>query len=114
MTGERATPLSARCFPAWRGQAREAGDTRKGDACLHTLEGHTNIVNSVCSFDGGARLASGSDDGTVKLWDAQNGACLQTLEGGSGYTKWVKSVCSFDGGTQIASGSRSGIIKLWG
>eukprot|EP01052_Picozoa_sp_SAG31_P072060 SAG31_NODE_31017_length_373_cov_0.967153_1_plen_103_part_01 len=45
----------------------------------HTLEGHSSVVSSV-AFDpsGGGTLASGSSDGTVKLWDVASGECLRT------------------------------------
>ncbi|EUC41350.1 hypothetical protein COCMIDRAFT_8917 [Bipolaris oryzae ATCC 44560] len=49
-------------------------------ACLQTLEGHSDRVNSVAFSSDGARLASGSDDKTVKIWDAHSGQCLQTIE----------------------------------
>ncbi|KAJ9419857.1 hypothetical protein QL093DRAFT_2016186, partial [Fusarium oxysporum] len=35
---------------------------------------------SVAFLADGQQLASGSDDKTVKVWDAASGACLQTLE----------------------------------
>ena len=42
------------------------------------------MVCGVCRFlQMGRRLASGSDDKTVKLWDVTSGECLQTLEGHS-------------------------------
>jgi WD40 repeat protein len=50
-------------------------------ACLQTLEGHGGWVNSVAFSHDSTRLASGSGDGTVKIWDAGSGGCLQTLEG---------------------------------
>ncbi|KAH7119305.1 hypothetical protein EDB81DRAFT_667219 [Dactylonectria macrodidyma] len=52
------------------------------NACLQTLEGHGNVVNSVMFSADGQRLTSGSDDYTIKIWDAATGACLQTLEVG--------------------------------
>ena len=48
-------------------------------ACLQTLEGHRDSVNSVAFSHDSARLASASHDGTVKIWDASSGECLQTL-----------------------------------
>ena len=78
---------------AW---SRELHEKKVNTVSLHPTEPHYIVTASL--------------DRTVKLWDAQNGACLQTLEGGSGH---VKSVCSFDGGTQIASGNFDDTIKLW-
>jgi WD40 repeat protein len=45
-----------------------------------TLEGHGDSVTSVVFSADGQRLASGSVDNTVKIWDAATGACEQTLE----------------------------------
>ena len=53
-------------------------------ACLQTLEGHSGSVSSIAFSHDSTRLASASDDRTVKIWDASSGKCLQTLEGHSG------------------------------
>ncbi|PNP53257.1 hypothetical protein FNYG_15766 [Fusarium nygamai] len=50
------------------------------NACLQTLKGHRNSVNSVAFSADGQRLASGSDDKTIKVWDRAIGTCVQTLE----------------------------------
>jgi WD40 repeat protein len=50
-------------------------------ACLQTLEGHSDCVNSVAFSHDSALLASASYDNTIKIWDAHSGECLQTLKG---------------------------------
>ena len=44
------------------------------------LSGHTKAVNSVAWSPDGKTLASGSEDGTLKLWDRGSGHLLRTLE----------------------------------
>ncbi|KAL2886498.1 Vegetative incompatibility protein HET-E-1 [Ceratocystis lukuohia] len=80
------------------------------DVCLRTLEGHGRAVRSVVFSNDGQRLASGSLDSTVKIWDATSGACLQTLEGHRGY---VYSVVFSNDGQRLASGSRDSTVKIW-
>ncbi|KAK7426210.1 hypothetical protein QQZ08_007239 [Neonectria magnoliae] len=80
------------------------------NACLQTLEGHGGSVNSVVFSADGQRLASGSYDGTVKIWDIATGACIQTLEGHSGL---VNSVVFSADGQRLASGSGDETVKIW-
>jgi hypothetical protein len=46
--------------------------------CLLTLAGHTACVYALALLPDG-KLASGSDDDTVRVWDTASGACLRTL-----------------------------------
>ncbi|KAE8410238.1 WD40-repeat-containing domain protein, partial [Aspergillus pseudocaelatus] len=50
---------------------------------LQTFKGHSNWVQSVAFSPDGQTIASGSDDKTIKLWDAKTGMELQALEGHS-------------------------------
>ncbi|RYO76123.1 hypothetical protein DL764_010304 [Monosporascus ibericus] len=79
-------------------------------SCLSTLTGHGDSVRSVAFSADGSRLASGSNDRTVKVWDAATGACLSTLTGHGG---WVNSVAFSADGSRLASGSEDRTVKVW-
>jgi hypothetical protein len=58
----------------------------------------------------GQRLASGSDDRTVKLWDPRTGQDVLTLQG---HADGVSSVAFSPDGQRLASGSYDRTIKVW-
>ena len=58
----------------------------------------------------GRRIVSGSDDKTVKVWDAATGQETLTLKG---HTGEVHSVAFSPDGRRIVSGSYDGTVKVW-
>lgn len=83
----------------------ESGDTEN-----LLLSDHSSLVYSFVFSPNGSLIASGSDDQTVKIWDAVTGDELSTLRG---HTGAVYSVCFSPDGHRIASGSFDNTIKIW-
>jgi WD40 repeat protein len=76
------------------------------------LSKHIGSFHSLSFSSDSKTLASGSTDGTIKLWNAATGEEIRTLKG---HSSRVNSV-SFSSGSDvstIASGSTDGTIKLW-
>jgi WD40 repeat protein len=79
---------------------------------MQVLEGHTDQVRAVAWSPDGTRLASGSDDLTVIIWDTETGEPLRTERANvdAGWTIWC--VAWSPDGTNIATCSETTVF-LW-
>ena len=75
-----------------------------------TLRGHTGAVTSVAFSADGKRIASGSYDRTVRVWDARTGQEALTLKG---HADPVTSVAFSADGKRIVSGSTDQTVRVW-
>jgi WD40 repeat protein len=77
---------------------------------VQILEGHDGEVTSVAYSPNGKYIASGSDDGTVRVWDATTATLRHTL---TGHDSRVTSVSFSPDGKYIASGSYDWTVRVW-
>ena len=75
-----------------------------------TLAGDSTFVNPVAITPDGKTLASGGEDGTIRLWDLQTGKLKNTFKG---HTSAVYVLVFSPDGQTLASGSADESIKLW-
>ncbi|KAF5371921.1 hypothetical protein D9757_011498 [Collybiopsis confluens] len=87
--------------------------------CLYSTQQAASIgiikvgspVYSVAFSPDGTRIASGSHDGTVRIWDATTG--IQVGESLQGHDYPVTSVAFSPDGTRIVSGSADKTVRIW-
>jgi len=89
-------------------------DPQTGKLKGRPLKGHSKWITSLAwepliSNPACLRLASGSKDCTVRIWDAVRGVCLLSLNGHSASVKCIK----WGGMGYLYSGSQDRLIKVW-
>lgn len=72
-------------------------------------EGHEDWIAGVDFHPDGNSLATGSGDGTIKLWNFQEQKCVQTFHDHQA----IWSVKFHERGEMLASGSLDNVAKLW-
>jgi WD40 repeat protein len=77
---------------------------------LATLLGHSSAVIDVGFSEDRRFLASGSADGTVRLWEVSSGRMLRILQG---HANAVRGVALSADGLLLASGGADGNVRLW-
>ena len=79
--GSRSSAVRILTGCPWDLRGWEWRNLCRGTSLIHTLHGHTNLVQSVCFSPDGQLLASASWDRTVQLWDARTGQEIHTMQG---------------------------------
>jgi len=87
------------------------GIGQHGESAVMTLTGHDSAVHSVSYSPDGRLLASGSKDGTVRLWDTLTGE--QTISPMRSGDEAVLSVDYARNGKWVASGTDAGTVCIW-
>jgi len=73
--------------------------------------GHSGAVRCTSYSPNGCYIVTGSEDGTIRIWDAETGDAVgKPLEG---HTHWVWSVAYSPDGRHIVSGSSDETIRIW-
>ncbi|KAF5704614.1 nacht wd domain-containing protein [Fusarium mundagurra] len=94
------------------------------DACLQTLDEHEAKVEQLAYSPDGQWFVSASRDGSVKIWHADSGYCIRTVDGhGKGYqedqysigvdTVANRAVAFTTDGESVVLGVCNGSVKVW-
>ena len=103
-------PSSVECLVRARQLSDDSLARSIKDSLIATLKGHNNrVMESVWSPDG-LFLASGGDDGSIKIWDAVTFEEVKTLTGHKG---GVTSLDWSPDGIRLVSGSLDSTVKIW-
>lgn len=76
----------------------------------HTLQGHKRAIYRIAWAPDGRRIASPSEDKSIRLWDTDKGKLCNIL---TGHNDWVYCVAWSPDCKMLASASADNSIRLW-
>jgi WD40 repeat protein len=121
--GTRIASAGGQTVQVWEADAQKPAGTRswvhfgiravriwENDQPLLVYHGHRQKVLAVAWSPDALHLASGSDDGTVHVWDASTGKLIFSY---GGHTGPVSAVAWSPDGRWIASGGADATVQVW-
>jgi WD40 repeat protein len=74
------------------------------------MGGHRDWIRSVAFSPDGKSIASGGDDGAIRLWSAETGDRIFRF---AAHEDWIRSVIYSPDGSLVASGGKDGLVTIW-
>lgn len=96
----QTTSLSSKCVVLSTTDGRE----------ICEMNNITGIVKCIVCAPDGSRIATASDDGTIRLWDATHGLEMLSL---TGHKRGVTCLGFSPDGKRIVSGDLDGVMRIW-
>ncbi|KAG8964688.1 hypothetical protein FRC03_001455 [Tulasnella sp. 419] len=80
------------------------------DSLITIFRGQFQRIGAICFSPDGLKIASGSDDRRIYLWDSNTGITIKKL---MGHTEGINSLSFSSDGLVLASASHDNTVKLW-
>ncbi|CEQ39924.1 SPOSA6832_01481, partial [Sporobolomyces salmonicolor] len=121
LTGSFPPALHTRCLAheLLAGAADNLIRLFRGSTLQRTFKGHTQAVRALAKLDtsagggeGGELFASGSNDGSIRLWSLLTGDCVKVLNGHDSFVYSLAAIPDHLGGGLI-SGGEDRTVRVW-